>query len=450
LTDRAFFGRHAAALAFFFLACALTGAESSERDKRLNVIQYGLESEVTELVSTLQTENDDSYDGELTKLFQTTRSSAVRSSILSLFAKQKKDTLGDYAVTVLDDPYDIDKSTVSAVFGYVTELRLTASLPAIRAILQGDNAEYRDSAISALGKIGESEDAQFLVGYFDGDIAGDEKTRLIIRQNVMTALGELKAVETFDKLMAVAQDEEENSVIRATAAVAIGKMKNGEAVPVLVKLFGSSDPAIRAASITALANFTDTEAVSTIVEGFKDSYYKVRLESIKAAQTMKASDMIGSLTYRAEHDPVKAVQLAAYETLGTLHTGKADEWLKDVFVNEKKSDELRVKASSVLLKENFDFIYPDVERVADSALKDDKKKWLRYELGKQLASIESQKTEKLAESYFSQKDVQTKSLGLDMFAKNRYASMKSQIQELAADEKQGALQRRAKAILDKD
>jgi hypothetical protein len=81
-------------------------------------------------------------------------------------------------------------------------------------------------------------------------------------------------------------------------------------------------------------------------------------------------------------------------------------------------------------------------------LKDDKKTWLRYELGKLIAATESQSTFTIAQSYLSQKDATTKSLGLDMFAKNKYSGLKSAVEAIAADEKQGALQRRAKKILE--
>lgn len=437
---------------FFFAALVLFAsfsfAEQTEKERRHDVISYGLENEITDLVATLSNDNDDSCNKDLFDLFQKTRSSAIKESILSLFAKQKAPDLRDYALAVLDDPFDTKKSTVSAVFSYVVDAQIKEALPAIRKVLSNENSDYRDLAINALGKLGEAEDASLLADYFDGDFPGDEKQRLIIRQNVMSALGSLKAAETLDKLTKIAEDDNENASIRATAANAIGSIGKSESIPVLVKLFESSDPMLRAASVTALSNYSAKEAVDTIAEGFKDSYYKVRLESINAAQKLKSSEMVPYLLYRAKSDPVKNVQLAAYDALGGFNESESNAWLKSVFLDDKKTDEIRVKACSVLIKNNFDFIFSDVERVVTVVLKDDKKTWLRYELGKLLASTESQSTFSIAQSYISHKDATTKSLGLDMYAKNKYSGLKSAVEAIAADEKQGALQRRAKKILE--
>jgi HEAT repeat protein len=439
--------RNLAALMLILLSISTACAEQSEKEKRLDIIQYGLESEVSELIKTLGDEADYSYNQDLLTLFKGTRSTAVREAILSFFSKQKKDDLRQYALDVLSDPFDLENSTVNAVFAYAEAIGLKEALPSIRKLLENANSEYRSQAISALGKYGEAEDAQYLLDYFDGEIPGEEKERLIIRQNVMAALGSLKAVETNARLTEIAADDEENANIRATAAVAIGEMGKPESLPVLLKLFGNSDPVLRASAISGLSHYADKDALDTITEGFKDSYYKVRLESIKAAERLKLDNTVPSLFYRAETDPQKTVQLAAYEALGSINSSKTNEWLKAVVLNEKKSEEMRVKALSVLAKNNFGYISPDLPKLIEPLLKDDKKKWMRYEMGKILANTESQSTDTIALSYLTSKDIQTKSIGLDMFAKNRYGSMKASVEAIAADEKQGALQRRAKKIL---
>lgn len=439
-----------ACIAFMLLlSTANSFSEQTERDKRLEIIQYGLENEVTDLVSSLMTENEDSYTGDLADLFRKTRSSAVRESIIGLFSKQKKTDLTDYALTVLDDPYETKKSTVVALIGYVIDLKTKEALPAIRKILENENSEYRDQAINALGKLGEGEDAKYLVEYLDGEIPGEEKERLVIRQNVMSALGELKSVETLESLLRIAEDEDENASIRATAAVAVGQIGKPESIPVLVKLYESSDPLLRTAAISGLSNYETVEASDTVIEGFKDTYYKVRLESIKAVEKRKLAAGLPYLVYRAKTDPVESVQLAAYDAIGTFNDAESDKWLKDIFLDEKKADKLRMKACGVLVKNNFDFIIGDVASVTEKVLKDTKKTWLRYEIGKLLAATESQTTSAIAQSYLSHKDTLTRSIGLDMFAKNRYPEVRPSVEAIAADEKQGALQRRAKKILEK-
>ena len=138
----------------------------------------------------------------------------------------------------------------------------------------------------------------------------------------------------------------------------------------------------------------------------------------------------------------------AFTTLGGYNTEETNTWLRNVFIDEKSSDTFRLKAASVLLQNNPDFIFPDVEKTALQVSADDKKKNFRYEIGKLIvASDTGQKASKIASVFLGSKDVLTKSIGLDMFSKNKYPELKPVVEGVAADEKQGALQRRAKKIL---
>jgi len=264
----------------------------------------------------------------------------------------------------------------------------------------------------------------------------------------MTALGELKAMDTWDKLVEVVKDKEENSNIRATAAVAIGNMGKVEAIPVLATLFEDSDPILRTASITALTNFDTPESNEILIEGFKDTYYKVRLQSIIAMEKKKNSDAIPYLLYRAKNDPVDSVKLQSFDALGAYNTDETKSWLRSIFLDEKSSDTFRLKAASTLMQNNPEFIFADFEKVALQVVSDDKKKNFRYEIGKLIVAANAdQKSANIASSFLSSKDVLTKSIGLDMYAKNKYPELKALVEGIAADEKLGALQRRAKKIL---
>ena len=167
---------------FFFLATAvifpvvLFAAEQSDAEKRRDVIRYGLESDVTALVQTLQDTKDDSCNADLADVFKRTKSPTLKESILAFFASQKDPALKDYALSLLADPYEATRSTVLSVLSYVQAIQLGEAAPAVRKILEGDNADYRVKAITTLGKIGSTEDASYLLKYMSGDLEGDEKT----------------------------------------------------------------------------------------------------------------------------------------------------------------------------------------------------------------------------------------------------------------------------------
>ena len=422
-------------------------AEQTEDEKRREILQFGLEPEITELIGTLQKEENKTFNDDILNVFNSTKNPVLRESVLSFFAAQKDPALKDFALSTLTDPWDFKTSTVIAVLSYAESISLKEATPSIRKILDGESNEYRAKALSTLGKLGSAEDARYLVESLDGDIPGDDKQKLIIRQNIMAALGELRAVETWDRLVEIAKDTDENAVIRATAATAIGKMGKPEAIPVLSALFEDTDPVLRTAAIEGLSNYSEPGAVSVVLQGFKDSYYKVRLAALAAAGNNKYPEALSYVLYRAKNDPVEAVKYQAFDAAGTYNDAAANAWLRDMLLDAKASDKVRIKAASVLLGNDFDGIYQEFEKVALETLKDDKKASLRYELGKLASKYQSQKTLALASGYLSHKDPLTRSIALDLFERNRYPEMAAAVASIAADEKQGALQRRAKKIL---
>ena len=125
-------------------------------------------------------------------------------------------------------------------------------------------------------------------------------------------------------------------------------------------------------------------------------------------------------------------------------------FLSEILKNDNGADTFRAKAADVLLNYDFDTSYPDVAEIAEKILPDEKKRWLCYELGKSIAKIKNQRTSDLASLYLSSPDSLTQNLGLDMYERNRYPSLKSVIQELSENEKAGAVQRRAIKILEND
>ncbi len=442
--------RIAAAAVMACVVLTQAGAEQTLEERRREVLKYGLEGEMVELVQKLRDEGDTSLDGELKDTFDKTRSPAIREAVLSLFSDRDNPALKEYCLGVLADPYDTKKSTVAAAFAYVEKLKITEAAPLARALLSEEKAQYRDLAIHALGKVGSSDDAVFLSEYLDSELAGDEKQRLIIRQNVMTALGELKSEVVWGRMAEIAGDEEENVMIRASAARAIGAIGKSEAIPVLTAVYEDGDPVLRAAAVNGLASFRETEAVSLIIAAFRDSNYKVRLEALDAAERAKLTEAVPSIAYRARTDPVEAVKMRAFEVLGTVNDAETLAWLAGLVRDEKSSDKIRIKAVSVLGKNDLDSIFPDLEALALQSLKDDKKTWIRYECGKFLSKKKDGRISTIASAYIQHKDPATKSLGMDMYDTNRFPDVRPLVEAIAANEKMGALQGRAKKILEKE
>ncbi|MCM1320776.1 MAG: HEAT repeat domain-containing protein [Bacteroides sp.] len=414
-----------------------------EMKNRHETLQYGLESDVVSLIDTLIKENDDSYTDELLLLFSKTKNTAVREKLIQYFSEIKHAGLKDYALAVLSDPYNEKKSTVDCVFRYVMNTELSEASAPIIELLKSDNEEYYDSAIRALGKIGGADEALFLADM----LKTNDDLSVSRKQALMRSLGELQAVETWDTLADIAQDSDENMYVRMYAAEAIGSMKKQESISILNTLFEESDANLRAYVIKGLSNYSSAEAEDTILEALKDNHYKVRIEAAAAIQKQRIGKAMPYLIYRAKNDPETAVKYACYDTIGELADSDGVAFLISVVKDKKKNDAARSKAAEIIIAHNIEDAVPAVIELAQESLKDDKLKNLRYALGKEFSKKANPLFENICAEYLAHKDSLTKGTGLDIYAKNKYSSLKSLVETIAANTKDAHTSRKAKLIL---
>ena len=331
---------------------------------------------------------------------------------------------------------------MNLLFKYVTALKITEAAPLIQELLDSENEEYYDAAISALGTVGGPEEALFLADFLDRDLTTARK------QNLMKALGQIKAVETWDKLVEVIQNEDENTYVRMYAAEAIGAMEKEESIEILLDLFEDDDPNIRTYAIKGLSYFNNEDVENLVIQGLKDNYYKVRLEAIEVVKKYEYKTAVPSLLYRAKNDSEATVKYACFEALALLDTKEGNEYLISLVKDKKKSDTIRSKAAASMLKyENADSVKAVVE-VALSVVEDTKKTALRYALGKEMAKYENSQFIEVCEAFLDSKDVSTQGIGLDIWKKNHYITLKDKVKEMAEAEKPSANKSKAKLILE--
>lgn len=422
-----------------------------EIEKARQALQYGLESEILEVTGKIDKQDFEALQDDFIRLFTDTKSRAVREALFSLYQKYTNPLLVSSAVKLLEHYAEQNRTLLKAVLAYLASVK-PEQTDGLRTVLQTllteEAAEYGAEAAAVLGEIGSDEDALFLADYFETCVLDDTKQELALKQAIAAALEKLHSEATRDFLIERARDENENAYIRAGAAAGLAQMGNPDIVPLLIAFFEESEPLLRAAAIKGAAAFDTEDTQKLLLEGFKDSYYKVRLEALQTVQKTKQREALPYVLYRAKHDPVEAVRFSAVETLAILDVPEGNEWLSETFRNPKKSEKLRVKVLNAALKHNPAMIAGDLEAVVLPSVRDDKQKKLRYELGKELAKTENAAAAEICKSFLQSTDVLTKSIGLDMFKTNRYTEVRPVVEEIAQDEKQGTLQRRAKQLLE--
>ena len=390
---------------------------------------YGLEEEITSLIDEL-TENEDlRFVDTIYDLFYKSKSSQVKTKILTYFTKLKDPCLEEYAVSVLNDPYDEKKDTVDACFKYVSEVKISAALPCLVNLIEKEDEQYFTSALSALGEVATEEEAKLLVSFLDRD-----DLSLAQRQQLMRVLGKIKAVETFDRLAEIAQDSDENSFVRMYAAEAIGGMKVPEAEDILIELFESEDPNFRVYVIKGIVNFDDEKADELLLQALRDSQWKVRLEAVTSVGERDLKSAAPYLIYRCKDSKEeKNVKKKSYSVLAKLNTSEGNEYLISVIKDEKSSDTTKATVAAALLEYNYAGTKEIIE-LAEVALTKDTQKNLRYSLGKEFAKYGREEYAEICSKYLDSKDVATQGTGLDIFAKGKYSACRSKVEELAKEE----------------
>ncbi len=276
----------------------------SQQEQRLETLLYGLDGEVSSLVTTLISEKDDSFSKELAEIFEDTRNTTLKDRIISYFSEFKDEALKEYALYLLEDPYDERNSTVNALINYVSKIEAVEAAPLLVSIIDSDNDAYFNAAVLAIGELGGSDEALFLVEYLENDITTGE------RQNIVRSLAKLKEPSTYDMMVEMVENDEENSYVRMYAAEAIGSMNPEDSVNVLIDLYDSTDPNLREYAVKGLTSNTLEDSIDLILSALKDDHYKVRLQAIDSIKTMELKQAGAALLYRAKNDAEATVKIS--------------------------------------------------------------------------------------------------------------------------------------------
>lgn len=402
----------------------------ADKEKRRDTIRFGLESEISDLLGELTKKADPRYADDIYDLFAETKNGTLKEMAVQYFARLEDPCLEDYAVSVLDDPYDERQGMVNACFDYVKAVRTKEAVAPVLNLLESDNDTYFNQCLDMLGKVGGSAEAVYLTDYLDReDLSVPQK------QSLVKVLGELKATETFDRLAEIAGDKDENTFMRMYSAEAIGAMENPGAVSVLLALYEDTDPNMRIAVIKGLSHFPqDAAAQKTVVQAIRDSYYKVRLEAIGVAKAWNMTEAVPYLIHRAKNDPEKVVKDAVYPVIAQLNTPEGNDFLVSQITDKKVADTTKAKVASALLAENnagtAEILALAKEVVGDDA-KNNPRKSLRYALGKEFAKYGRSEFADICADYLASKDVATQGTGLDIYNKGKYAGVESDVRRLA-------------------
>ncbi len=431
-------------------------------EKQKEIIRYGTEVEIANLITSLEKQQNIELDEdllqELISVEKKSKNKNVLSSIFNFMGKLKKSGLEQRALMIIQEYYDEQQEVILGALTYLEKVPYTAAIEPLNKILQeSDDKTILLSTVNTIGSIGALLDlnekeklSQYLLTYYKEKDPSED-----IKNAIIKSLGNLGALETIDFLIDIVIDENIKSVPRMRALESLAKLvkisedsyQKKKVEDAFIIALQSKDSNVRATAIGCLGSFSDEQTEQAILDAFRDSFYKTRIGAAKAAEERKLTKAIPYLRFRAQYDEVLAVKEASIHALGVIATEEAQSVLLELFSTKKNPDTVRILSAEQLVSINASQYVPQIILALEEAQKN-KQKNLYNGLARILSTAQTEKVHDLAVRFLQSNDPVEKLYGLQMVENNKFTDLVEQVRSLT-DEKQGTITTRAKSTLTK-
>ena len=432
-------------------AAAVQPIPKSIEEQRLDILRFGTETEIANLIQIIKNEKVTSLDNELIDIAKNTRNRNILTGIFNFFAEMEKPGLEERALRAIKERDDEANDTVFAAVDYLGRVNAEEAIPDLKELINSGESRFTNNAIRALGRSvkekgrGEADDtALFLIDYYNNRSPADEN-----RREIIVALGETGSKEAVSFLVELVKNTDERAVLRIASLDAISKIGDDRGLDAVIEAVSSADPNVRASAIAALGPFPGEAADNAILEGFRDSFWRTRIGAAQAAGKRKLLSAIPFLRFRAERDDIPSVRDEAIKALGDMNNDEALGILSSLFNERKNSDRVRLVAAEMLMRNNADAYSSRIVIEMDEA-RDKRMTPLYNGFVRILTSAKSKNFEDYTRRLISMGGIIEKSLALDLVLNNEFLSLADEVRALLDEKKNNAsIVRKARITLEK-
>ena len=435
---------------FLFLSFNLSAQQNTEASRR-EIIQFGTDTEIANLIQALRNEKEDYLDDELVEMAQSSKNQRVLSSVFAFFAEREKSGLEGRAIKAIDERENESNDSVLAAIDYLGRVKTADAAETLIELIDTEERRFLNSAFRALGRAGSADKitgdkaADFLINFYEKREPADDSKREII-----TAIGASGSSNGVKFLKEIALDDGERVPLRIAALDALSKIGDNEGLNAIITSVSANDPNVRSAAVGALGPFSGSDVDSAILDAFRDSYYRTRIAAAQASRERKLEAAVPFLKFRAERDEVPNVREEAVRALGAIGSKEANEILEGLFAERRNSERIRILSSEMLSKNNA--LVNAVKLIEEA---EEAKKRTQTNLYNGLLKVISEtvfqgdKTELLnITGRFLRSGTPIEKLyALDIIAVNKLKGYEEEIKKLAED-KNESMARRAKRTLE--
>jgi len=438
--------RHLFLIMFIILTLPIYAQQNSEASRR-DIIQYGTETEIANLIQALRTENADYFDDELINLTKTSKNMRILTGVFGFFGEREKSGLEERAIKAIEERDEEANETVLGALDYLGKVKSSASVPIIMDVLETEERRYLNTAFRSIGKAASAdkktadETAEFLVDFYNFREPGNDN-----RSTIIGAIGDTGSSAGVELLTEIASNTDERIPLRIAAIGAISRIADPEGLNAILTCVTTNDPNVRSAAIAALGPFSGEAVDNAILDGFRDSYYRTRIASAQASRDRKLAAAIPYLKFRAERDDIPNVRDEAIRSLGAIANDEAIAVLDALFSERKNSDRVRVLAADMLSRntdgKNFTQFIVELNE-AKSKNQTNLYNGLLKVVGESVAQNNKADVEDVARRFMKSGTLMEKLYALDMALNNKLNGLSEDIITLSK-EKNESLSRKAK------
>jgi HEAT repeat protein len=319
------------------------------RERTREVILYGIDSEVLDVVLKMKATGDASFASELAGVLSEQRGVDLRKAVFELFSDTKAPEGEKAAAEILKGWEEAPGELVIAAIRYLSAIEAKGRTALFSPLVDAPQAAAASAAIRGLGKTADPAAADLLLK----KLASPEVPEAS-RGDLIVALGELKDPRAVQPLLAIARNKDEDKSRRMYAADALGRIGDPSALPVLRDIFGEKDALLKAYAVAALSRFAVEEAFPLLVTGLKDENWKVRVECAKALarplDPARSEQALSILFYKAQSDPTVQVKVEAVRAIGAIGGEKAAGFLAGLYRDSRNPLAVREESLTIVAR----------------------------------------------------------------------------------------------------
>ena len=316
-----------------------------------NVISYGLDIQVIEIVNSLKKSGDGEYNSLLEKRLEKTFNIDLKLSIFDLFLSLKYSGAVDTANYILDN-YEINKypnNLINVSILYLKEFSDKDSLKKkLINILENKDGNIAAIAAYYLGELSSPEYAKDMMDVYD-KYSGDDG----VKSAILIALGKSRAVDYENRFYEISIDSYENSSIKASAIRALSYFKP-EKITQNIGLYlqsSNNNYYIKSAILEALSREISAKSKEILQDFLRDSDENIRVSAVNAIKGH--GDIVSKeiLIYKIKSDPSLKVREVSGKAL--IDTGSGYEGIQDIMFDSSLEIDFKLNMFGYLLDKDL-------------------------------------------------------------------------------------------------